>query len=63
VMISVEGVKHGPRPCDGCGEVVQTGELALVEIESCCGGGCYRILCRTCVRLAAKLMDAAEKVT
>lgn len=38
--------------CDGCGEDIPEGELYLYGIESCCGGGCARILCGNCLKKA-----------
>jgi len=35
--------------CDGCGEPLQEGKRILTGIESCCGGGCARVLCEQCV--------------
>ena len=46
--------------CDGCGQVPQEGDLMVINIESCCGGGCTRAICAKCVDAAAKLIKEAE---
>ena len=41
--------------CDGCKkELNEEGDEFIWGIESCCGGGCSRALCRECVLEAAK---------
>ena len=42
--------------CDGCGRTIPAGEPHLGDIDSCCGGGCCRHLCKECVRVAAELL-------
>jgi hypothetical protein len=47
--------------CDGCGRIVAAGEPFLGGIESCCSGGCSRLLCFACVKRAAGLVLAYEQ--
>lgn len=39
--------------CDGCLEPIPAGTYYLTGIRSCCGGGCVRSLCTTCIDQAA----------
>jgi hypothetical protein len=41
--------------CDGCERNLAEDEPAIVNITSCCGSGCYRVLCVACVKEAAEL--------
>ena len=42
--------------CDGCNETIPPGEEFLTNIQSCCGSGCVRSLCKECVRYAYSLI-------
>lgn len=46
--------------CDGCGRVLQEGDLSIGNIDSCCGGGCTRSICADCVKAAYKMIEDAE---
>ena len=39
--------------CDGCLGTIKVGDLHLTNINSCCGPGCSRVLCKACVEHAA----------
>lgn len=42
--------------CHGCGRKYKLGEKAITGIESCCGSGCVRQLCKDCVKAAYELL-------
>lgn len=40
------------RDCDGCGKTLPKDTPIIFGIESCCGGGCCRNLCFSCIEKA-----------
>lgn len=50
--------KYGPHKCDGCGREFIVGEKVINGIESCCGGGCWRMLCSNCIKIAYALIHS-----
>ena len=49
-------IELGEDGCDGCGKPYKIGETIITNINSCCGGGCYRTLCANCIEEAYKLL-------
>lgn len=58
-VVVKEALAYGDK-CDGCSRVLIPGEKILVGIESCCGGGCSRVLCKQCVLFAASLFQEVQ---
>lgn len=44
------------KDCDGCGRTIPLGGKYVWNIESCCGGGCTRCLCKDCVDAAHNML-------
>lgn len=42
--------------CDGCDGKIPPNEKLVGGIDSCCGGGCSRSLCASCVAFAYNLL-------
>lgn len=53
-----DDVKYGT--CDGCGRKWVAGDKMIINIESCCGGGCSRSICEQCVRHSLALIEKGE---
>ena len=53
--------KDRPTECDGCGDEIPAGTPHVSGIESCCGGGCCRVLCFDCIARAAALIAKANQ--
>lgn len=47
--------------CDGCGQSYAPQEILVTNIDSCCGGGCCRSLCRKCITAAYFALEEANK--
>lgn len=53
--LQIDSLKH-VRECDGCNKPIPPGAQMVFGIESCCGGGCSRVLCRVCIKRMYKAM-------
>ena len=47
--------------CDGCGAIFEKGDKFISDIESCCGGGCVRSLCKMCIDYSHELLKGEIK--
>ncbi len=56
LRVTVDNDEEFPTLCDGCGTKIGQNEKYITDIESCCGGGCSRNLCSSCIATANKLL-------